>query len=227
MNIFAPRALGVLSKNSPLASINEKNNNAIIKIADKVKIETDIFVCFSEQIYTFESDTEPVLLENGSEYSVVVVKNGQNFRVNNRYYCAKSNEIYVSNTMAELEEIKQKDKKTKRLTEDEQQALSWLDEGRKSNSSLTICYVLYPTLRKHSAFSSMEITHPTDTYEINRCIGFFKKVPNSFKRLNELSYLDKYWKFIVNNWDFLQEATLRLEHKKVGEALKSLQINRE
>lgn len=226
MHVFAPKGLGLIAKNSPLALVDEQvfKVKEFIENNPQIKIETDIILVFNKTglIATdLENNITPVI-DNGI-YTVIIVKYGDIFNYDKKSYYVRSNEIFVSKDLNEVLEFKEKkNKKVKRLDKDEQDALAWLDNGEKGVSSLSICYVLFPNLRKHSAFIGTVLKAPSDIEAITRCIKFFEAVPDSLARVEELREISKQWSYVIDNLDSLKDAIKDKNMNSVIETLKNI-----
>ena len=226
MHVFAPKGLGLIAKNSPLALVDENvfKLREFIEKNPKIKVETDIILVFNKTglIATDIDNNNTPIIDNGV-YTVIVVKYGDIFNYDNKSYYVRSNEVFVSKNLNEVLEFKEtKNRKVKKLEKEEQDALAWLDSGEKGVSSLSMCYVLFPNLRKHASFTGTVIKYPSDIEAITRCMKFFEAVPDSLSRVGELREINKQWNYIVDNLDVLKQAIQDKNTKLIIETLKNI-----
>ena len=226
MHVFAPRGLGLIAKNSPLAVVDESifNIKEIMNSNPEIKIETDIVLVFNKTgiVTGMIGENTTKVIDNG-KYTVIIVKYGDIFHYDRKIYYVRSNEIFVSKNLDEVITFKDtKNRMVKRLGKDEQDALAWLDNGEKGVSSLSICYTLFPNLRKHNSFSGTALKHPSDVEAAMRCVGFFEDVPDALVRIDEMRELSSQWNYVVNHWDVITKAVKDKNTELLIETLKNI-----
>lgn len=109
-----------------------------------------------------------------------------------------------------------------KMTAQEMLALNWLKEGKTGTSSKTMCFKIFPQIKKYydennSGFA-FEADVPYDNADFNRCMMFAQEVNLYPDQLEKVAKINKKWGKIIENWDTLTNLITKNDEESRKEA---------
>ena len=102
------------------------------------------------------------------------------------------------------------------LSEEEAQALIWLERGETGTSSLSLCGAIYPNLKHlHSKFEGLTPNVPHDAADIQRCMKFFEIAPNAKEKIDNARAISSIWNQLIDNWSSLESSVTAKDYDSV------------
>jgi hypothetical protein len=97
-----------------------------------------------------------------------------------------------------------------RMTAQEMVALNWLHEGNIGNSSLSLCFHIFPQLETYFSKNNhkdFQFSTPKDKSDFNRCLQFVETVNIFPEQLLKVGEIDPNWTNIINKWDDIKNSS--------------------
>lgn len=109
------------------------------------------------------------------------------------------------------------------LTAQEMLAIDWLKTGQTGVSSKTMCFKLFPKVKKYyddtkSSPFNFESDVPYDNADFNRCMLFANAVNLYPDQLEKVGKINNKWGKIIENWDTLTDLVKKADEESLKQS---------
>ena len=136
-----------------------------------------------------------------------------------------NNQFYWTHILTDAIEKMQEHNEVENKNELNIRVYDWLNNGKISNCSLTLCKIL---LNRDDIEELKLPNHPKNIHEFMCCYEFLNKFPEAKARLAKMKNLNHEWETLVNNWSQLEidyENDIKNNTNIINEYLEKLTLN--